>query len=268
MCIIHHVTRIKVKKRLAFWVVCFLCVTLSWNNQSAEATEKTGVPPGDIIKGQEAQGGDARDILPPFTPSSYPTPRKMRSKVEPQWAQKRRDISKGGANQFAQPDRSTDRAGYPKPIETQLFRPHSPKYYPPKDSRTAILFSAMLPGSGQTYAGKPGKGLVFFFTTIGLLSSAGFNLDRAAHYDDLADRFVTGFYDPHSSNFLTADQAHVKAGGHAKLGVIFLATGIGIHIWNIFDAAETVEQYNERRFPAQVQQTIDGDTFLTVTQRF
>ena len=150
-----------------------------------------------------------------------------------------------------------------------LFRPHSSKYYPPKNTRQAIVLSAALPGLGQVYGGRPGKGFTFLIAEFGLLAFAGFNLDRAVHYNDLADRFTTGFFDPHNiETFLTADQGHVKSRGHARLGTIFLATGIGVHIWNIFDAAETVKEYNNRRFPAQVQQTSDGATYLTLTHRF
>ncbi|MCZ6676948.1 MAG: hypothetical protein O7E52_06835 [Candidatus Poribacteria bacterium] len=158
--------------------------------------------------------------------------------------------------------RQTDSPAYP------LFRSHAPQYYPPKTARTAMLLSATLPGLGQTYAGRSEKGLVFLIGGIGLVAIAGFNLDRAVHYNDLADRFTTGFYDPHGDAFLTADQGHVKSRSHAQLGALFLAGGIGVYIWNIFDAAKTVDRYNERRFPVQVQQIVYGQTYLTVNHRF
>ena len=159
------------------------------------------------------------------------------------------------------PKRQIDQPNYP------LFRPHAPQYYPPKTARTAILLSATLPGLGQTYAGRPGKGLAFLAAGIGLIAVGGFNLDRAVHYDDLAERFNTGFYDPHGDAFLTADQGRVKSRSHTQFGAIFLAAGIGVYIWNIFDAAKTVDQYNERRFPVQAQQN-DGETYLTVSRHF
>ncbi len=158
--------------------------------------------------------------------------------------------------------RQIDQPNYP------LFRSHAPQYYPPKTARTAIFLSATLPGSGQTYAGRPGKGFAFLIAEVGLIAAAGLNLDRAVHYNDLADRFTTGFYDPHGDAFLTVDQGRVKSRGHAQFGVLFLAGGIGVYIWNIFDAAKTVEQYNERRFPVQVQQTVYGKTYLAVNHRF
>ncbi|MCE2397161.1 hypothetical protein J4G02_21860 [Candidatus Poribacteria bacterium] len=174
------------------------------------------------------------------------------------------------------PNRQADSPDYP------LFRSHASKYYPPKIARTAILLSATLPGLGQTYSGRPVRGLAFLTAGLGLIAAAGFNIDRAVHYDDLSNRFNTGFYDPHDDNFLTADQMRVKARGHAQFGVLFLASGIGVYIWNIFDAAKTVNEYNERRFPVQAQQNVRdktffirsggnlsrGETYLTVNRRF
>lgn len=156
----------------------------------------------------------------------------------------------------------TDSSDYP------LFRPHASKYYPPKTARTAILLSATLPGLGQTYSGRPVRGLAFLAAGIGLIAAGGFNLDRAVNYSDLSDRFNTGFYDPHDGDFLTADQGRVKSRAHTQFGVLFLASGIGVYIWNIFDAAKTVDQYNERRFPVQAQQNKHGETYLTVSRRF
>ena len=174
------------------------------------------------------------------------------------------------------PNRQADSPDYP------LFRSHASKYYPPKTARTAILLSATLPGLGQTYSGRPVRGLTFLAAGLGLIAAAGFNIDRAVHYNDLSDRFNTGFYDPHDDNFLTADQMRVKARGHAQFGVLFLASGIGVYIWNIFDAAKTVNEYNERRFPVHAQQNVRdktffirsgghlsrGETYLTVNRRF
>ena len=96
----------------------------------------------------------------------------------------------------------------------------------------------------------------------------GFHLDRAVTYNDRSNRFNTGFDDPYGDNFLTADQGHVKARGHVHFGVLFLASGIGVYIWNIFDAAKTVDEYNERRFPVQAQQSVYGEPYLTVNRRF
>lgn len=170
--------------------------------------------------------------------------------------------------------------GYP------LFRLHASKYYPPKTARTAILLSATLPGLGQTYAGRPVRGLTFLAAGVGLIAMSGFNLDRAANYRDLSDRFNTGFYDPYDDRFLTADQGRVKSRTHTQFGVLFLASGIGVYIWNIFDSVRTVDQYNERRFSLQAQQNrrdkfpdrnlfirgdgnlLRGETYITVNRRF
>lgn len=160
------------------------------------------------------------------------------------------------------PNRQTASQDYP------LFRSHGSKYYPPKTARTAILLSATLPGLGQTYSGRPVRGLAFLTAGIGLIAAGGFHLDRAVNYNDLSNRFNTGFYDPHGDGFLTADQGHVKSRSHTRFGVLFLAGGIGVYLWNIFDAAKTTDQYNERRFPVQAQQSVYGETYFTVNRRF
>ena len=167
-----------------------------------------------------------------------------------------------------------------------LFRPHASKYYPPKTVRTAILMSATLPGLGQAYAGRAVRGLTFLAAGVGLIAVSGFNLDRAVNYSDLSNRFNTGFYDPYDNNFLTVDQGRVKSRTHTQVGVLFLAGGIGVYIWNIFDAAKTVDRYNERRFSVQAQQNmrdklsdrnlfigsdgnlLRGETYLTINRRF
>ena len=189
-------------------------------------------------------------------------------------------LTLGGSVLPRDPDRQADSPDY------SLFRSHPSKYYPPKAARTAILLSLTLPGLGQTYSGRPGRGLAFLAAGIGLIAAGGFHLDRAITYNDRSDRFNTGFDDPYSGNFLTADQGQVKARGHARFGVLFLASGIGVYLWNIFDAAKTVDQYNERRFSVQMQQNVQskfphknlfisssgnlsrGETYLTINRRF
>ena len=160
------------------------------------------------------------------------------------------------------PNRQTESLDYP------LFRPHASKYYPPKTARTATLLSATLPGLGQTYSGRPVRGLAFLAAGVGLIAAGGFHLERAVNYNDLSNRFNTGFYDSRSNRFLSKDQMRVKARSHTQFGALFLAGGIGVYIWNIFDAAKTTNQYNERRFPVQVQQNVYGETHLTVNRRF
>jgi hypothetical protein len=177
-------------------------------------------------------------------------------------------------------NRQADSPNYP------LFRPHAPKYYPQKTARTAILLSATLPGLGQTYSERPARGLAFLAAGVGLIAVGGFNLDRAVTYNDRSNLFNERFYDPYGDGFLTVDQGRVKARGHAQFGVLFLASGIGVYLWNIFDAAKTVDQYNERRFPVQAQQNVQdefphkslfitsdgnlsrGEAYLTVNRRF
>ncbi len=219
-------------KKYLVALVAFLAFTTGWNIGSAESTAD------DTTMIQSGTPGRANTKDSPTSPT-------LTGNVLPH-----------------DPNRQPDSPDYP------LFRPHAPKYYPQKTARTAILLSATLPGLGQTYSGRPVRGLAFLAAGIGLIAVGGFNLDRAVNYNDLSNRFNTGFYDPHGDSFLTADQGRVKARTHVQFGVLFLTSGIGIYLWNIFDAAKTVNQYNERRFPVQVQQNVHGDTYLTVNRRF
>ena len=171
-------------------------------------------------------------------------------------------LTLGGSVLPRDPNRQTDSSDYP------LFRSHASKYYPQKTARTAILLSATVPGLGQTYSGRPMRGLAFLAAGVGLMAAGGFNLDRAITYNDRSNRFNTGFDDPYGDSFLTPDQGNVKARGHVQFGALFLASGIGVYIWNIFDAAKTVDQYNERRFPVQAQQSMYGEPYLTISRRF
>ena len=215
-----------------FILIAFVSFATSWNTILAESTadETSTVPAGTQVN------GDIED--PPASPTL------------------------GGSVLPHDLNRQTDSSDYP------LFRPHASKYYPPKTARTATLLSATLPGLGQAYSDRPARGLAFLAAGIGLVAMGGFHLDRAVTYNDRSNRFNTGFDDPYDGSFLTADQGHVKARGHAQFGVLFLASGIGVYIWNIFDAAKTVDEYNKRRFPVQAQQSVYGEPYFTVNRRF
>ena len=221
-------------KKYLFVLIAFISFATSWNTILAESTadEATTVPAGTQAN------TNIKDS--PTSPTL------------------------GGSVIPRDPNRQTDSPNYP------LFRPHAPKYYPQKTARTAALLSATLPGLGQTYSGRPARGLAFLVGGIGLIAAAGFNIDRAVYYNDLSDRYSLGegFYDLHNDSFLTAEQMRVRSRTHAQFGALFLASGIGVYIWNIFDAAKTVDEYNERRFPVQAQQSVYGEPYLTVNHRF
>ena len=219
-------------KNYFFVLIAFVSLATGWNTISAESTadETPTVPAGTQVNANIEDS--------PASPTL------------------------GGSVIPRDPNRQTGSPNYP------LFRPHAPKYYPQKTARTAVLLSATLPGLGQTYSGRPGRGLAFLAAGVGLIAMGGFHLDRAVTYNDRSNRFNTGFDDPYDDSFLTADQGHVKARSHAQFGVLFLASGIGVYIWNIFDAAKTVDEYNERRFPVQAQQSVYGEPYLTVNHRF
>jgi len=219
-------------KKYLFVLIAFVSFATRWNTILAESTaDETPTAPAETQVNADTE--------------ESPTSLTLGGSVLP------RDLN-----------RQTDSPNY------ALFRPHAPKYYPQKTARTAILLSATLPGLGQTYSGRPGRGVAFLAAGLGLIAAGGFHLDRAITYSDRSDRFNTGFDDPYGDSLLTADQGHVKARGHAQLGALFLASGIGVYIWNIFDAAKTVDEYNDRRFPVQAQQSVYGEPYLTINRRF
>ena len=148
-----------------------------------------------------------------------------------------------------------------------LFRSHPERYYPELDAQKAQRLSIFMPGLGQAYAGNYTKATLFLTVELGTFALAGYNIARALHYNEQRV-FETGFQDIRTGEFLTADQGRTRMRNHAFFSGIFLATGIGIHIWNILDAPKTVEAYNNRRFSLQVQQRYDGFQSLVFTHRF
>lgn len=148
-----------------------------------------------------------------------------------------------------------------------LYRSHPERYYPELDIQKAQLLSTFMPGLGQAYAGNYTKATVFLTVELGTFALAGYNVARALHYNEQSV-FETGFQDARTGEFLTYDQGQTRMKNHAFFSGLFLATGIGIHIWNILDAPKTAEAYNNRRFSLQVQQTGSGFQSLVFTHRF
>lgn len=148
-----------------------------------------------------------------------------------------------------------------------LFRSHPERYYPELDLQKAKRLSTFMPGLGQAYAGNYTKATLFLTVELGTFALAGYNIARALHYNEQSV-FETGFQDMRTGEFLTHDQGRTRMKNHAFFSGIFLATGIGIHIWNILDAPKTAEAYNNRRFSLQVQQTGSGLQSLVFTHRF
>ena len=148
-----------------------------------------------------------------------------------------------------------------------LFRSHPERYYPELDLQKAKRLSTFMPGLGQAYAGNYTKATLFLTVELGTFALAGYNIARALHYNEQSV-FETGFQDVRTGEFLTHDQGRTRMKNHAFFSGIFLATGIGIHIWNILDAPKTAEAYNNRRFSLQVQQTDSGFQSLVFTHRF
>lgn len=148
-----------------------------------------------------------------------------------------------------------------------LFRSHAERYYPALDPGKAARLSTFMPGLGQAYAGNYTKATLFLTAELGTFALAGYNIARALHYNEQAV-FETGFQDARTGEFLTYDQGRTRMKNHAFLSGVLLATGIGIHIWNILDAPTTAEAYNNRRFSVQIHQRHDGIRSLIFTHRF
>lgn len=156
-------------------------------------------------------------------------------------------------------------------IETEptypLFRSHSERYYPELDVKRATRLSTFMPGLGQAYAGNYTKATLFLTAELGAFALAGYNIARALHYRE-QDVFETGFQDPRTGEFLTHEQGRTRMQNHTFFSGVFLAAGIGLHIWNILDAPKTAEEYNNRRFSVEMQQTDSGVQSLVFTHRF
>ena len=180
------------------------------------------------------------------------------------------------ASRYTEPNAANQNArlfvpGYIDEPETEpnypLYRSHPERYYPELDSQKAQRLSTFMPGLGQAYAGNYTKATVFLTVELGTFALAGYNIARALHYNEQSV-FETGFQDARTGEFLTYDQGRTRMKNHVFFSGLFLATGIGIHIWNILDAPKTAEAYNNRRFSLQVQQTDSGFQSLVFTHRF
>lgn len=148
-----------------------------------------------------------------------------------------------------------------------LFRRHSERYYPELDVQKAQQLSTYMPGLGQAYAGNYTKATIFLTAELTTFALAGYNIARALHYNEQSV-FQTGFQDGRTGEFLSYEQGQTRMRNHTFFSGIFLAAGIGIHIWNILDAPKTAEVYNNQRFSVQMQQTDNGYQSLVFTHRF
>jgi len=148
-----------------------------------------------------------------------------------------------------------------------LFRPHAERYYPELDVKKAKQLSTLMPGLGQAYAGNYTKATLFLSSELGAFALAGYNIARALHYNE-QNVFETGFLDARTGEFLTHEQGRTRMWNHTFFSGVFLATGIGLHIWNILDAPKTAEAYNSQRFAVDMKQTDSGVQSLVFTYRF
>ena len=186
------------------------------------------------------------------------------------------ETSKTDATANTEPDIANQKPlpfvpGYVEEPKTEpdypLFRLHSERYYPELNTQKAQQLSTFMPGLGQAYAGNYTKATLFLTAEITTFALAGYNIARALHYNEQSG-FQTGFQDNRTGEFLTYEQGQTRMRNHTFFSGIFLATGIGIHIWNILDAPKTAETYNSQRFSVQMQPTDSGYQSLVFTHRF
>ena len=134
-------------------------------------------------------------------------------------------------------------AGWARSWRAGTHHPMMYRYATPKDPTVAGVLSTVVPGMGQIYAGSPGKGMLFFFAEVTLVTAALVQIDRALYYDDLADTYDV-FYDPHTDRYFSYQQGYNRARGYAFLGTGLLLAGAGMHLWNVQDAVRTAHRFN------------------------
>jgi len=142
------------------------------------------------------------------------------------------------------------------------------RYFLYRDPAIAAGLSATVPGLGQLFANRPDKGVAFFIAELTIFSIASWSYGRADYYDDYSDRY-DWFYDKHTDSFVSYDEGYGKARGYAAFGTVFLLSGVGVYIWNIFDAFETADQYNKqiRQFAWEIKFD-NSETCMTLSRRF
>ena len=125
-----------------------------------------------------------------------------------------------------------------------------------KDPLVASYFSATLPGLGQVYTGRKGRGFLFFAGVVTALGSA------AAFYEpadlDLTDYDRPEFGGNGDGQLSVAEvknwedkkfhgDAFERLSTTRKVGAITgLVTGVGIYSWNVIDAHKSAKAHNRQ----------------------
>lgn len=108
--------------------------------------------------------------------------------LPPRGAPVAEDAGDGQGGATPVPASSTGAARAPTPARTNV--PTSVATAAPKDGGVAVLFSVLLTGGGQMYAGKPGKGVALLLTSVGAvaLGAAASNCSTTGYsYDTTCD---------------------------------------------------------------------------------
>lgn len=141
-----------------------------------------------------------------------------------------------------------------------------------KDPMIAGLMSAAVPGLGQIYSGKKGRGLAFFVATVGALgATAAFaepaDLDLMDYdrieYGGNGDGVMSvaelqNWEDGEFQDDAFADLSTGRKVGAVTSGVV----GLSLYVWNIIDARRSSRDYNRK----VVQRRIDLGLIQTANQ--
>jgi hypothetical protein len=138
--------------------------------------------------------------------------------------------------------------------QTQLKTPTAIEL--PKDPVAAMYFSAFVPGFGQIYTGDYKRGLLFLGSVIGAFGAAYASYEPAqlhlADYDSIAfggngDGLLNTAETKNWEDHKFEDDAFDGLSTGRKVGVVTgAAVGVGLYIWNIFDARTRAHNYNRQ----------------------
>lgn len=148
----------------------------------------------------------------------------------------------------------------------------------PKDPLIAGYLSATMPGLGQIYTGRKGRGFLIMAGMLGTLGTA------AALYEparlELSDYDRTD-YGGNGDGVLSVtevtnweegeyeDDAFTALSGGRKAGIIIAgAAGLGLYIWNIIDARSLARDHNRERGFSLGPAIVPGGAGAAVALRF
>lgn len=147
-----------------------------------------------------------------------------------------------------------------------------------KDPLVAGYLSATMPGLGQIYSGHKGRGLLVllgvaasFGTAAGLYEPARLELsdyDRIQYGGNgdglLSISEVTNWEEGSAEGDAFSDLSGGRKAGIITAGVV----GVGLYIWNIFDARKLARDYNEDHRISFGPRILPGSAGAAISLRF